>query len=334
MEKRTGEQCCDSQCFDFHVIEHGNTVQNEVKYSEFEKCVQQQKFDSLRSSRKQRDQETVRLSVEKRLSEKRLSISGGKDEKSVFDVCKERLDKKMQDIMKIAEGSSFSQISADLIVRRCASVLGTAGCMDVRNFLDLMVGVGNASEHQLFDIFTALDIDDTGILDRMMWISSVPIFFAVNIENTQAIFAEIDGDGNGILDEQEVSKFLTATISMVVPPTEKALREKLNTRVTRTIFNEIDKDGDGTLTSYEWYQWCCDMEGRLLPTSKALQCLEELLAEEEEIAIENERERRLEIPQASAEHLAKQLAKQGFSISQAEQEENNRDRKVASSISR
>jgi len=62
--------------------------------------------------------------------------------------------------------------------------------------------------------------------------------------------------------------------------------------------------------------------------------LEELLAEEEEIAIENERERRLEIPQASAEHLAKQLAKQGFSISQAEQEENNRDRKVASSISR
>eukprot|EP00746_Dinoflagellata_sp_MGD_P150156 gnl/MRDRNA2_/MRDRNA2_82078_c0_seq1.p1 gnl/MRDRNA2_/MRDRNA2_82078_c0~~gnl/MRDRNA2_/MRDRNA2_82078_c0_seq1.p1 ORF type:complete len:449 (+),score=62.90 gnl/MRDRNA2_/MRDRNA2_82078_c0_seq1:126-1349(+) len=198
-----------------------------------------------------------------------------------INACKARLNEKMQVIKEVANDSPLLQIPADYAVRFWSSRLGTQGCVDLRTFLLHMKGMVLASDQHLVNIFNSIDIDGTGFIDRSMWISFLPLFFghsAESLETTKAVFAEIDQDKNGLVDQQEFITYVSATVSLLVPPAERELRDRLQRHLAKEVFAEIDRDGDNTLCAEEYCEWA---QLHCLQ-SRAMHYLEVLVPEDKE----------------------------------------------------
>lgn len=176
-----------------------------------------------------------------------------------INACKVRMKEKMQRITHLAHKSPLSKVPADEAVRFFADRLGL-GDMDQATFLEATKELTGrfkqrVSDEHVIEVFKALDIDDTGMLDQIEWISSVPLFYGAGIDVAKATFAEIDQDKSGALDQKEFGHYCLIIINMLVPSDDMDLRDTLREYLAKLIFAEIDTDGSGTIDAYEFTEW-------------------------------------------------------------------------------
>lgn len=194
--------------------------------------------------------------------------------------CKVRMKEKMDAISKVAAKSPLVQVPATEAIRYFAEQIPEGEEMTSEIFLEatktLMAKYRRkVKDDHILEIFKALDMDDTDGLDRIEWISAVPLFYGASLEVATTVFNEIDADKNGVLDLEEFGNYAGSTVCMLVPPEDWEVREKLRKNIAVKIFKAIDIDFDGTLTADEFATWS-QMNSL---GSAAIECLEEIVRE-------------------------------------------------------
>lgn len=220
-----------------------------------------------------------------------LHATGGvsiSNEEVTIDVFKARYDRLMSAINDQAERSPLSQISAESAIKFCSSQLGKAN-MNTHQFMDLMRGL--ASQERIGEeiatadtlaVFNVLDFDETGLLSHAHWVSVIPMFFQGGTKVAKAVFDDLDENSDGGLSVEELAKYTTPIVYMIVPLERKELRPKLKKVLSQAVFKSIDIDGDGHLAAEEFIKW----SDHNSLEDYCFRCLEDLLQAEEDPPIQ------------------------------------------------
>lgn len=116
----------------------------------------------------------------------------------------------------------------------------------------------HGSRQDVYEVFSALDLNDSGVLSHGEWVAGMAnMFKGNNPDRAQAVFDGLQlGRGGLVLTKAMVIEYLCPIVKAMVPEGAAAFRSILLSKVVDDVFADMDA-GAGSLTLTELVQWVC-----------------------------------------------------------------------------